>query len=491
MTGSVVTRTVQRRVPSLRAAPVIGAARELRDDYLGTLLRAARQVGDVARISAGPPGWRLSFYSVSSPDLVLEILGQPDRYRKTNQFYREVRSALGNGMLTSEGEVWHRQRRFLAPIFTRKRISTNYATLMVDEAQRLVRSWDEAAKTGVAVDVHAEMTDLTSRIIGRILFGADMTAALPRLESFNFVNDSIRQRGFAPHPTPMWLPTGANRRLAAGLAGLREVVDDIIAQRRSKPALEQAQDMLGLLLDSRDNENIDDRMSDVEIADQVLIFLLAGHDTTATTLACLLVELARSPEWQQVVRDELAQVLDGRPATAYDLARLPWTINAVREAMRLYPAAHSIGRSNVRDEVLNGYRIPAGSTIVVSPWTVHRSPKIWDDPETFDPRRFDLPTGQLPGGHKYAWCPFGAGPHACIGMQLAMLEVPIVLATILQTYGLSTSVQSIPLEPAISLHPAGRLPVQLHPWAAGEPSATISAPFTTPGTTPNGTCSAP
>jgi cytochrome P450 len=148
--------------------------------------------------------------------------------------------------------------------------------------------------------------------------------------------------------------------------------------------------------------------------------------------------------------------------SADDLADLPWTLRAVREAMRLYPAAHSIGRSNTSDEILNGYRISAGSAIVISPWAIHRSPKIWPDPDTFDPRRFDVPAGQFPGGHKYAWFPFGAGPHACIGMQLAMLEIPVVLATILQTYRLSTTVSSIPLEAAISLHPAEPLPVHLH-----------------------------
>jgi cytochrome P450 len=458
----VITKEVQRRAPSLRSTPVIGAARELRADYLGTMLRAASDVGDVVRVHAGPPGWRATFYSVSSPDLVLEILGQPDRYTKNNQFYREVRAALGNGMLTSEGEVWHRQRRFLAPVFTPKRISTSYAAIMVDEAQQMVRRWDRPATTGAVVDMRAEMTDLTSRIIGRILFGADMTAALPQMVKFKFVNDAILRRGFAPHPTPMWIPTAANRRLSSGLALIREVVDNIIAQRRARPGSERTQDMLGLLLSARDAENSQDRMSDAEVADQVLIFLLAGHDTTASTLACLLVELARAPEWQQPVRDELTKVLDGRPAAAHDIAELSWTGRAVREAMRLYPAAHSIGRSNTTDEVLNGYRIPAGSAIVVSPWTVHRSPKIWRHPETFDPRRFDLPTGQLPGGHRYAWFPFGAGPHACIGMQLAMHELPLVLATIFQTYTLSTSLRSIPLQAAISLHPATPLPVQPH-----------------------------
>ena len=404
----------------------------------------------------------MSFYSVATPDLVSEILGQPDRYTKNNQFYREVRSALGDGMLTSEDGVWHRQRRFLAPMFTPNRISKNYAAIMVEETHLLVRRWQEAAAAGTDVDVRADMIELTARIIGRILFGADMTSALPKLAEFRYVSDVILQRGFAPHPAPTWLPTRANRRLADHLAGLRDIVDGIIAQRRGRPGSEKAPDLLGLLLNARDAENSEDRMSDEEVADQVLIFLLAGHDTTASTLACLLVELARAPQWQQTVRDELDQRLAGQVVNADDLADLPWTLRAVREAMRLYPAAHSIGRSNANDEILNGYRIAAGSAIIISPWAIHRSPKIWPDPDTFDPRRFDVPAGQFPGGHKYAWFPFGAGPHACVGMQLAMLEIPVVLATILQTYRLSTTVSSIPLEAAISLHPAEPLPVHLH-----------------------------
>ena len=460
--GQVTIKEIEDPVPSLRSAPVIGAARELREDYLGTVLRAAGDVGDIARVYAGPPGWRVSFYSVATPDLVSEILSRPDRYTRNNQFYREVRSALGDGMLTSEDEVWHRQRRFLAPMFTPRRISTNYAPMVAEEAQALVRRWQQAAAAGTDVDVRAEMTELTARIIGRILFGADMTSALPKLEPFRYVSDTILQRGFSPHPAPTWLPTRANRRLATGLAGLRDIVDGIIAQRRSRPGSAKAPDLLGLLLNARDAENSEDRLTDDEVADQVLIFLLAGHDTTASTLACLLVELARAPEWQQTVRDELDQRLSGQLVSADDLDDLPWTLRAVREAMRLYPAAHSIGRSNTNDEILNGYRIPAGSAIIISPWAIHRSPKIWPDPDTFDPRRFDVPSGQFPGGHQYAWFPFGAGPHACIGMQVAMMEIRVVLATILQTYRLSTTVSSIPLEPAISLHPAEPLPVHLH-----------------------------
>ena len=424
-------------------------------------MRAAREVGDVARIDVGPPGWRTTFYSVSSPDGVLQVLGQPDLYTKNTPAYREVRRALGNGMLTSEGDVWYRQRRFLAPIFTRRRIENNYAQIMVEEAQRLVTGWAEEAAMGRTVDAHAGMIELTSRIIGRILFGADMSATVPRIMRVAFVNEAVMMRGLVPHAMPMWVSTPANRRLIAGLAEMRAVVADIVTARRANRTDQRSDDMLGLLLEARDDENSRDRLSDQEVADQVLVFLLAGHETTATTLACGLIELARSGQWQQAIRSELAQVLDGRPPTASDVNALPMTGWAAREAMRMYPAAHSVGRSAERDDVLCGHRIPAGSAVIISPWAVHHSPTVWDQPDVFDPRRFDLPVGRHPGGHRYAWFPFGAGPHTCVGMQLAMLEVPLVLATILQTLRVTTELSSIPLLPAISLRPAAELPVRL------------------------------
>ncbi len=462
MNIDIATRDRGMRVPAFRSTPVLGAVLELRKDYLGTILRAARDVGDVARIDAGPPGWRMTMYNVSSPELVSDILGQPERFTKGTQSYQELRIAFGNGMLTSEGEVWRRQRRFLAPMFTRKRITASYSQIMVAETLALVTRWRDAASRGATVDVHAEMTELTSRIIGRILFGTDMTSALPEIKKFKYINDTLLQRGISPHTVPMWVPTRANRELAFGLTQLRRVVDQIIADRRTRLTSEPGDDMLGLLLDARDDENSQDRLTDAEVADQTLIFLLAGHDTTASTLACLLVELARAPEWQDTVHEELSSVLGRRSVTASDLVELPWTGRVVREGMRLYPAAHSIGRTNVSEEILGGYRIPAGSTVVISPWTVHRSPKIWPDAGAFDPRRFDLPPGVFPGGHRYAWFPFGAGPHACVGMQLAMVEAPVVLATIVQAFRVSTALESVPLRAAISLHPAAPLPVTLH-----------------------------
>lgn len=445
-------------VPALRTPPIIGAAAELRRDYLATVLRASREVGDIARITAGPPGWRRTFYSVCSPDAVQQILGRPDLYTKGTPTYEVVRTALGNGMLTSEGEQWRRQRRFLAPIFTPRRIAGEYAAIMVDESVQLVRRWREHGIVGGVIDAHAEMVALTSRIIGRILFGTDMTSAIPRIMAVSFVNEALLRRGLLPHSLPLWLPTPGNRRLNAGVAEMRSVVGDIVAARQR--SVEPAHDMLGLLLAAHDDENAADRLSDQEVADQVLIFMLAGHETTATVLACALFELARSEHWQQVIHQEIVDVLGDKKPCAADVAELHWTDRVVREAMRLYPPAHTFGRRAGREDVICGHRLPAGSDVIISPWVVHRSPRHWTNPDVFDPARFDVPQGEFPGGHRHAWIPFGAGPHTCIGMQLAVLEAPLVLATILQAFRLETDLTGLPVVAAVTLRPAVPVPVR-------------------------------
>ena len=441
--------------------------RELRRDFLGTISRASREIGGLASITAGPPGWRITAYSVSSPELAAEILGQPDRFRKNGPGYRELRQALGENLLTSEDESWHRQRRFLAPILTRRRIARDYVHIMTEEAERLVERWHGAASEGRSVDLYPEMVGITSRIIGRILFGADVSRALPELTRFSIVNEELLRRAVSPHPTPRWLPTSHNRRLTHELAQVRSIVDEIIAKRQSARAEGSADDMLGLLLAARDAANPSDRLTETEVINQVLLFLIAGRETTAMTLACTLAQLALTPEWQTRLREEIVERLHGRAPTAEDVAQLPWTDRFLRECMRLFPGAYGMNRSTRNDEILAGYHIPAGSWVEVSMWGIHHSAAVWPEPEVFDPRRFDVPAGQFPGGHRYAWMPFGAGPRACIGMQIAMLEIPIVIATVLQSFVLETPLTSIRVHAAITLQPTGSLPLQLRPISTG------------------------
>lgn len=450
--------------PRFPGRPIVGAGLDLQRDFLGTLLAIAADPAPVTKVVAGPPGWRREFFLTNDPEAVGPILSAPDRWVKQTATYEVVRQTLGDGMLTAEGESWRRQRRFLAPVFTPRRIAGSYADIMIDETALLANRWAFAADSGTTVDVHSDMVELTARIIGRILFGADMTDAIRRIMAVAFVNEALMRRGLVPHPIPLAVPTPGNRRLVAGLREIRSVVRDVIAQRRlrdphGRQGGDGAQDMLTLLLHARDAENPTDRLTDREVADQVLIFLLAGHETTASTLACGLVELARSPHWQSVLHSEIA-ALDG-PAGSADLPRLVWTGRAVRESLRLYPAAHTLGRRAVSDEILCSYWIPAGTDVLISPWVLHRSPRIWPDPERFDPTRFDLPDGVLPGGSKHAWVPFGSGPHTCVGMQLAMTEAPLVLAGLLRRFELATEVTSVPLTAAVSLRPSEPLPVSL------------------------------
>jgi cytochrome P450 len=452
-----------QRAPRLSGSPVLGSVRELRRDYLGTISRAANEIGGLARISAGPPGWRVTFYSVSSPELAAEILGQPDRFRKNGPGYRELRRELGENLLTSEDESWHRQRRFLAPIFTRRRIAGDYVHIMIEEAELLVERWRAAAAEGRSVDLYPEMVGITSRVIGRILFGADVARAIPQLTRFRIVNEELLRRFVNPHPTPRWLPTAHNRRLTYELAQVRRIVDEIIAERQSEHLKRPTVDMLGLLLAARDAENASDRLSEIEVANQVLLFLIAGRETTAVTLACTLIQLALASQWQTTVREEIVERLHGRMPSAAEVPQLEATDRFLRESMRLYPAAHGMNRSTRNDEIVGGYHIPAGSWLEVSVWGIHHSPAVWHEPEVFDPRRFDVSAGQFPGGHRYAWMPFGAGPRACIGMQIAMLEIPIVIAAVLQAFVLETPLSSVPLHAAITVLPSAALPLQLRP----------------------------
>jgi len=459
----VRTAVAGQRVPRLGGSRLLGSVRELRRDYLGTISRAADEIGGLARISAGPPGWRVTFYSVSSPELAAEILGQPDRFRKNGPGYRELRRELGENLLTSEDESWHRQRRFLAPIFTRRRIAGDYIHIMIEEAERLVERWQAAATEGRSVDLYPEMVEITSRVIGRILFGADVARAIPQLTRFRIVNEELLRRFVSAHPTPRWLPTPHNRRLTYELAQVRHIVDEIITERQSERVKRPTADMLDLLVAARDAENASDRLTDTEVANQVLLFLIAGRETTAVTLACTLLQLALAPQWQTTLREEIIEQLHGRMPSAEEVHQLEWTDRFLRESMRLYPAAHGMNRSTREDEILGGYHIPAGSWVEVSVWGIHHSPAVWHEPEIFDPRRFDVPAGQFPGGHRYAWMPFGAGPRGCIGTQIAMLEIPIVIAAILQAFVLETSLSSVPLHAAITVLPSAALPLQLRP----------------------------
>jgi cytochrome P450 len=437
--------------------PSIAGVRVLRDmkrDILGTLERAHRQHGDLVVLEAGPRGLRSRIHACFHPDAVRHVMAtEADRYRKENRFYREIRWALGDGLLNSQDERWKRQRRFIQPLFTRKRIA-GYAEGMGAEAEALSAQWRRAASP---VDLHAEMSRVTLRIVGRLLFGADVERAVPVVAyAFPVLGEYARLRSYNPLPLPRSWPLPANRRAAAAQEAVYRVCDDLIAERRASGA--PGDDLMGLLIAARDG---DEALDDTEIRDQVLIFLLAGHDTTAIALTFALHLLGHHRDAQERVRAEVAEVAGGRTPGPADVERLSYTTMVLKEAMRPYPPAWAVGRHVADGDEIGGYTIPPGADVVVSPWVTHRHPEFWDAPLRFDPERFS-PAAEAER-HRHAYFPFGAGPRACIGQYFSMLEAAILLAVLVRDHDLTSLSDHVPLAPRITLHPAVPVPSRLTP----------------------------
>jgi cytochrome P450 len=444
--------------PGPRGAPLVGSALDLKRDVLGTFHRAMLEYGDVVRFVAGPPGpLRAQFIALFHPDGVQHVLaGASGRYVKGDPVYQEVKSTLGDGLLTSEGERWRRQKRLIQPLFTHRRVA-NYVPMMADEASATVKRWHDAESRGESVDLNEEMPSVTLKVVGRALFGSDVAGAVPVIrKTVPFLSERAVQRGLSPLPIPKNWPTPGNRRAESYQKALYEVVDDLVANRRSAPAL--GDDMLGLLLGARDPEG-GAGLDDDEVRDQVLIFLLAGHETTATSLTFTLHLLGRHPDIQQRVFEEAKEVLGDRFPTLEDVPALAYTTMAIKEAMRLYPAAYAMSRVAVHDNTFNGYEILIGTGAVVSPWVTHRHPALWDEPERFNPERF-TPELELVR-HRYAYFPFGGGPRACIGSYFSMLEAVIVTAMLMRQFQITTPPGKVKLFTGITLRPGQAMPCHI------------------------------
>ncbi len=438
--------------PALGGDRVLGLLPDLKRDTLGTLERARREHGDVVCLLAGPPRMRTKSYAIFHPDGVRRVLAtEADAYRKDNRFYEEIRWALGYGLLNSQDAEWLRQRRFVQPLFTRRRIAC-YAGTMGEEAEALLAAgWTE----GRTVDLHREMSVLTLRMVGRLLFGADVERAVPVVGSaFPILGEHARNRSYNPVHAPRAWPTPANRRAERARAAVHAVCDDLIAARRANGAA--GEDLLGRLIAARDG---DERLSDLEVRDQVLIFLLAGHDTTAIALTFALHLLGRHPDVQARVHAEVDEVVGERTPGAEDVERLTYTTMVLKEAMRLYPPAWGFGRRTAAGDEIGGVTLPPGANVLVSPWVTHRHPEFWEAPERFDPDRF-APEREH-DRHRHAYFPFGAGPRACIGQYFSMLEAVIALAVILRDFRLESRTETVPLAPRITLHPAAPVHARL------------------------------
>jgi cytochrome P450 len=364
---------------------------------------------------------------------------------------RNSRWFFGEGLLTNEGDSWLRQRRLSAPAFHRERIAS-YAQIMVEYTQQMLVAW----RQGEVRDVHQDMMRLTLQIVVRCLFGVE-TEHLGKVSAA--VNVMMRNatgvRMLLP-PIARYLPTPTMLNVRRAVKHLDETVYGIIAQRRRDQ--HDAGDLLSILMSVRDEDG--SGMSDKQLRDEVLTFLLAGHETTALALTWTLYLLARNPEAEQRLHAELDRALGGRRAEFPDLPGLSYTDRVIKESMRLYPPAWSLARSVISDFRVRDYTVPAGSNVVMSQWVMHRNPKYFPEPEKFDPDRWVPGFAQkLP---RFAYFPFGGGPRQCIGAAFATMEATLLLVTIAQHFRLAlVSQEPVKPVPSFTLRPKNGMTMKL------------------------------
>jgi cytochrome P450 len=420
-----------------------------RTDPLGLLESWARQYGDIFR-------WRtLHFFVVfvNHPDLVEKVLVSESRNYMKGRGLQANRELFGNGLLTSEGDSWLRQRRLMQPAFHRERIAA-YADTMIDEGRRLAESW----RDGDTRDIHADLMRATLEIAGTTLFGASVSD--PDAAQISGALNTLIQLNSSPRrlfPLLRALPTRANRSYTRAVRQLDKVVYALIARRRDQLG-ENDVDLLSMLLNARDEDG--GRMTDRQLRDESVTLLLAGHETTALALSWTLYLLAQNPEVAAQLHAELDAVLAGRLPSLDDVSRLAFTAKVLKESMRLYPPAWGVVRMCPEECTLGDFRIPKSASVIVSQYVMHRDPRFYANPTRFDPKRWtesferDLP--------RFAYFPFGGGPRLCIGASFASMEAALVLAILAQRFRfhVDPTCEVVP-QPSITLRPKNGLRLRL------------------------------
>ena len=432
------------RPPGPKPQFLIGRMPLASRDPLALFTKWAAEFGDIFYYRAA---W-IHVYFLNHPDLIEAVLVRNYQNFLKDHVVRKSRWFFGEGLLTNEGESWLRQRRLSQPAFHRERIAS-YGRVMTDYATQMLDRWEtDVARAATPFDVHQEMMQLTLRIVVRALFNVEAEQIGAVSKAMNILmRNSSGLRLLLP-PVARYLPTPAMIEFRRSVRQLDESVYRIIAARRKDES--DSGDLLSMLMRARDEDG--GSMSDKQLRDEVMTFLLAGHETTALTLSWTWHLLAQHPEIEAQLHEEMERVLAGRGPEFSDLPKLGFTERVIKESMRLYPPAWSLARTVVSDFELHGYTIPAAANVVMSPWIMHRHPGYFPDPEKFDPDRW-LPerAQKLP---RFAYFPFGGGPRQCIGNAFAMMEATLLLATIAQRFRLrAVSKEPLIAVPSFTLRP--------------------------------------
>jgi cytochrome P450 len=430
---------------------IFGNLPEYKTDPLGFLTKCAGEYadGDVIYLRLPYPA-----YLLTNPTDIQEVMSNINRFAKSRQELRSVRPVLGNGLVTSEGGFWHRQRQLVQPAFHRERIAA-YGNIFTTYTDQLLSMWQD----GEIRDIYKEMENLSMKIVGKTLFDTDVATETKQVQELMVTameHFDLRSRHLLLSLLPESFPTPENLRFRKALHQLDDIIYNIIQRHRAGG--EDKGDLLSMLLQARYED--DSQMSDQQLRDEVVTLFLAGHDTTSFTLSWSLLLLSQHFEVQAKLIEQVDAVLGGRTPTVADVQQLDYTEWVLRETMRLFPPVWIRVRTALQDCEFGGYHLPSGSSILVSQWVMQRSPRYFNNPEAFNPDRWannlakKLPT--------YAYFPFSGGPRVCIGQGFAMLEMVLILTRILQKFQVTLAPgYSAKLWPSFSFRPRNGVQLQL------------------------------
>lgn len=430
-----------RSMPGPRGRFLTGNLIEAWNDPLDLFVRGAREHGDYVRFRFA---W-MSYHLVNDAEGAHRVLVENAKGYHKSENYQGLKVMLGDGLLTSEGELWKRQRRLAQPAFHRESL-TSFAEAMVSCTSDMLERW-RSEEVG-PFDLHREMMRLTFRVVGKTLLGADLEA--DAREFGEALDESLRwanEYASSIVRVPPWVPTPRNRRFRRAERTIESVVMRVVEERRRQPA--PRRDLLAMLMAATDDET-GQGMSDKLLRDELLTLTLAGHETTANALSFVFYLLARHPEVHARARAEVRDVLEGRAPTLADLPRMPFVRAVIEESLRLYPPAWVFERQSLEGDEIGGWSIEKGAIVGVSPFCLHRNPRYYPDPERFDPGRFLGPSDRP----KLAFIPFGAGPRVCIGNAFAMMELQLIVPMMLAAFELSLVPGfELALDPSVTLRP--------------------------------------
>lgn len=437
-----------RPLPVAPSVPILGSAREMLRDAPGFVLRTARALGPIFRIPLGPRTLTL----IAHPQDLKQLLQDDNKDYPRGKIFDVMRPMLGSSLPTADGEVWRRKRRIMQPGFNKPRIAK-----LTDAMSAITQRHADKLEDGQRLDCHELMTFVTRDIIVETMLSNQLGSETSTLDAaFAELNRWVARYSFVPFSVPMWLPTPDNIAFKRARATFDRLIVGLIETRQKSG--ERRNDMLDALLEARDEDG--KPMVASELRDEVAGIYFAGHETSANTLTWAFAMLAQHPDVFARVRDEADRVIGDRPPTAEDVTKLEYTAQVVKETLRLYPAGWILGRTATVDATLRGYPVRKGDFLGVSPFVAHRLEESWPDPDRFDPERF---AGDKSNSNRnFTYFPFGAGPHMCIGIHLALVEMQIVLAMFARRASLVVEKpEDVRMTSRLTLQVAGGLPVRV------------------------------